>query len=96
MATSRRQVAGEIGLSPRGLLKFLEGARPHEATRGKLERWYEEFRQEAEADLTATEALLVLLAALPPDERAGAIREASEFFRELYARRGAPPVPGLP
>jgi hypothetical protein len=42
------------------------------------------------------EALLVLLAALLPDAGPDAVREAGEFFRELYTRYGVPPVPDLP
>jgi hypothetical protein len=90
-ATSRRQVAAEVGLSPRGLLKFLEGARPHPATRDKLENWYADYRRQAGSEPTAAEALSVLLAGFPPGQRADAFQEARAFFHALYARNGLTP-----
>lgn len=39
-ATSLRQVARMVGMSPTGLQKFLDGSHPYSATRRKLERWY--------------------------------------------------------
>lgn len=38
--TSLRQVARDVGLSPSGLDKFLNGAEPYRKTRRKLEAWY--------------------------------------------------------
>src|SRR5690606_2328711 len=37
---SLRGVAREVGMSPSGLQKFLDGATPYTMTRQKLERWY--------------------------------------------------------
>lgn len=39
-ARSLRHVSRQVGMSPAGLQKFVEGARPYTATRRKLERWY--------------------------------------------------------
>lgn len=39
-ARSLRFVSRQVGISPTGLQKFLEGAHPYSATRRKLERWY--------------------------------------------------------
>ena len=39
-AQSLRHVSRQAGLSPAGLKKFVDGARPYGATRRKLERWY--------------------------------------------------------
>ena len=39
-ARSLRLVSRQVGMSPTGLQKFLEGAHPYSATRRKLERWY--------------------------------------------------------
>jgi len=39
-AQSLRHVSRQVGLSPAGLQKFVDGARPYTATRRKLERWY--------------------------------------------------------
>jgi hypothetical protein len=38
--TSLRQAAREIGLSPSGLQKFIDGAQPYRNTIRKLEAWY--------------------------------------------------------
>lgn len=35
-----RPVSRLVGMSPAGLKKFLDGARPYGATRRRLERWY--------------------------------------------------------
>lgn len=39
-ATSLRHVAREVGMSPTGLQKVLDGADSYSRTRRKLERWY--------------------------------------------------------
>lgn len=39
-ATSLRSVSRQVGMSPTGLQKFLDGGHPYSATRRKLERWY--------------------------------------------------------
>lgn len=39
-ATSLRHVAREVGMSPTGVQKVLDGADSYSRTRRKLERWY--------------------------------------------------------
>ncbi len=39
-ATSLRNAARLVGMSPTGLQKFLDGGHPYSGTRRKLERWY--------------------------------------------------------
>ena len=71
-ATSLRQVARDVGMSPTGLRKFLSGASPFSATRRKLERWY--VRRGRAPDVhSALAALEVLVLDLPPAERIGAM-----------------------
>ncbi len=67
-ATSLRQVAREVGMSPTGLRKFLSGTTPYSATRKKLEGWY--VRRGRAPDVhSALAALEVLVLDLPPAER---------------------------
>ena len=67
-ATSLRQVARDVGMSPTGLWKFLSGATPYSATRKKVERWY--VRRGGAPDVhTALAALEVLVQDLPPADR---------------------------
>ena len=73
-ATSLRQVAREVGMSPSGLRKFLSSASPYSATRRKLERWY--VRRGSAPDVhSALAALEVLVLDLPPAERIRAIEQ---------------------
>ena len=39
-ATSLPHVSRQVGMTPGGLQKFLDGGRPYMATRRRLERWY--------------------------------------------------------
>ena len=67
-ATSLRQVARDVGMSPTGLRKFLLGTTPYSATRKKLERWYVR-RGGAPNIHSALSALEILVQDLPPSER---------------------------
>lgn len=74
-AASLRQVAREVGMSPSGLQKFLDGSSPYSATRKKLARWY--VRRGHEPDVhAALAALEVLVQDLPPVERLQAMDRA--------------------
>lgn len=86
--TSRRRVASEIGLSPRGVWKFLQGARPHPQTRQKLERWYQDVALEEEG-VSYVEALHVLIESIPPEYQSQAVAELAAFLQDLHARFGA-------
>jgi hypothetical protein len=89
LESSRQRVAAEIGLSSRGLWKFLGGARPHPATIEKLERWFHgRGLGGAQEGITVVAALGVLLARVRPAEREEALRETLAFFEEPYSRRG--------
>jgi hypothetical protein len=72
-ATSGRAVAREIDISHRGLLLFLAGARPQPKTLEKLLAWYREHVERSEGPpISASDALLVLVRALPPRLRTAA------------------------
>lgn len=91
LESSRQRVAAEIGLSSRGLWKFLEGARPHPATVEKLESWFRgRGYSEARERISMVAALGVLLDRVRPTEREEALQEALAFFEGLYARRAGP------
>jgi hypothetical protein len=92
-ARSVNGVAHEIGLTARGLQKFLDGAEPRAATRQKLERWYVRARVEAggetDADM-ARAALGVLLHDLPPGRRDAALLRIVKFWEKEYDEAGVP------
>lgn len=91
LGSSRERVAAEIGLSSRGLWKFLQGSRPHPATTEKLERWFQNSGYgEMPEGITVVAALGALLDRVRPAEREEALQEALAFFSALYARRGGP------
>ena len=90
-ASSRRAVAREIGIYVRGLEVFLTGSTPHPKTLEKLLRWYREQIEEAEGPpVSGSEALRVLLRALPAGERPHAAAEAAALLRTLHDRAGVP------
>lgn len=76
--TSLRQTAREIGLSPTGLLKFVEGSRPYRGTARKLEAWYA--RRAARdggghSPETVAAAVRVLATVMSREDRAGFVDE---------------------
>jgi transcriptional regulator with XRE-family HTH domain len=73
--TSLRSVAREIGMSPTGLKKFLQGTAPYSPTLRRLRNWYVHYAAvQAGEVLTqdATAALAVLVHDLSPDPRRNA------------------------
>ena len=93
-ATSVSQVAREVGLTARGLQKFLDGSVPYSATTQKLERWYirEAMRSESETDaVTAAAALQLLMQDLPPAHRATVLEQAIGWWENVYAAAGLLP-----
>ena len=83
-ATSLRQVARDVGMSPTGLRKFLSGASPYSATRSKIERWY--VRRGRAPDVhSALAALEVLVLDLPPAERIRAMERIVDGLEESRA-----------
>ena len=72
-ASSNRAVAREIGIALRGFQLFLEGSRPQQKTLDKLLAWYRDHVERTEGPpITASDALLVLVRALPPERRPSA------------------------
>lgn len=84
---SLRAVAREVGMSPSGLQKFLDGASPYSATRRKLERWF--VRESAGSALAA---LRVLVDDLPPSRRDAAVGDMLASLESAF-RRARRPVP---
>ena len=90
---SLREVAGEIGIVPSAVLKFLEGATPQKRTRRKLLAWYAR-ESPALPEPTPEVALAVLdmlLQGLTP-ERQARVRES--FLADVEAEhreQGTPP-----
>jgi hypothetical protein len=94
-AASLRQVAREVGMSPTGLQKVLDGARPYSATRRKLERWYVRETAQYPGSFSAGSAfaaLSVLVQDLPPGRRKDVLARLVSDLREGYAAAG-PPIP---
>ena len=71
-ASSLRQVARDVGMSPTGLKNLLDGARPYSATRRKLECWYVRGGHMPDVH-SALSALEVLVQDVAPDERTQAM-----------------------
>ncbi|HEV2150519.1 MAG TPA: hypothetical protein VGR37_24175 [Longimicrobiaceae bacterium] len=92
-AQSLRAVAREVGMSPSGLQKFVDGSIPYLSTRRKLERWFvrEAARGEGEMDGgVALAAVSVLVRDLPLARRPRAVRQ---LVAELKAAYGAEEEP---
>lgn len=70
--TSLRSVAREIGMSPTGLKKFLQGTAPYSPTLRRLRSWYVQYAAVQDGNVgleDATAALNVLVHDLAPDPR---------------------------
>jgi hypothetical protein len=83
--TSLRGVAREVGMSPTGLRKFLNGTAPYSLTVRRLRKWYLQYGATSAAEVTyheASAALLMLTHDLRPDAR----RQASDCVLECLAR----------
>ena len=97
--TSLRSVAREVGMSPSGLKKFLDGAAPYTPTLRRLRQWYLQYGavrlgQVEAAD--ASSALAVLLHDLSPDARRGLARSILEQLARAYEASGKPVPAWLP
>jgi transcriptional regulator with XRE-family HTH domain len=87
--TSLRQVARELGMSPSGLQKVLEGGQPYGKTTRKLAGWYIRDQSRYGGTVTAAAAaaaLNVLLQDLPPARRHAGQRRLVELLGELHDR----------
>ncbi|MGQ0560631.1 MAG: hypothetical protein ACT443_02005 [Gemmatimonadota bacterium] len=86
-AESLRRVARQVGMSPSGLQKFLDGASPYSATRQRLERWYVRetatYRAAVSED-SALAALAILIRDLPASERPHALSILLTAIEDAY------------
>ena len=86
-ATSLRSVARQVGMSPSGLDKFLNGGMPYQKSRRKLFDWLHRERNNLGADLTVdgiAAALTSLVRDLPPERRERALNALLDTLRSLY------------
>jgi hypothetical protein len=88
-ASSLRVVARQVGMSPSGLRKFLDGGLPYSKSRKKLYEWYHRQRGQLHSELTCgeiSEAIGALIQELPPERRARAMSDLVETLAGLYAQ----------
>jgi hypothetical protein len=94
-ATSLRQAARDIGMSPTGLRGFLEGGAPYAKTERKVRAWY---LREAQRDVqavpleAATNALRLLVGHFAPVLGEATTRELVDVL-ERRCRESHTPVP---
>src|SRR5881628_1948936 len=87
-ASSLREVARDIGMSPSGLRKFLTGSQAYSATRRKLERWYVQRDAAPHAGALTGDAALrvveVLVQELPPSRHLSTSERVLAALEEVY------------
>jgi transcriptional regulator with XRE-family HTH domain len=91
--TSLRQVAREIGMSPTGLKKFLEGTAPYSPTVRRLRNWYVRYTAVQQSDVEtvdASAALSVLVHDLGSDSRRSAALHVLDALSGGYQQSGKP------
>lgn len=98
--TSLRQAARETGMSPTGLRKVLDGTRLHASTERKLVSWY--MRHVAQQGgwgaldaETATAALELLTAGIPPGQRRALVEAFLAMAENGYRDAGLPVPPWI-
>jgi hypothetical protein len=86
-SSSQRIVAEQIGLTHRGLAKFMDGSSPRENTRRKLREWYvrEASAHAGPDEATARAAIDVLLRGLPDGVRARTAARLMEVVRQSFS-----------
>ena len=93
-ASSLRVAAVEVGLSWKGIDKFLAGSTPHRATVRKFTDWYLRWSA-AEAEVPSPEtveaALAVIVRHLPPAHRDEAAAAAMAAVRKVGESHGQTP-----
>jgi hypothetical protein len=94
--SSLRRVAREIGMSPTGLKKFLQGTSPYSPTLRRLRSWYVRHAADIEGDVApeaANVALSVLVDDLPPEPRRRTADDVLDCLGRGYdvSGRGRPP-----
>lgn len=90
--TSLRSVAREIGMSPSGLKKFLDGNAPYTKTVHRLRNWYVQHAadQDEIGDDDAHAALRVLVHDLPPGMQAETVEAMLHCMEQGYTRSRRP------
>ena len=91
--TSLRKVAGEIGMSPTGLRKFLDGTAPYSPTIRRLRNWYVRYAADEAGSVEqvdASAALSVLMHDLRPDSRRDTALHVLEVVGSGYEQSGKP------
>ncbi len=86
-STSLREVARDVGMSPSGLSKFLDGAQPYSRTFNKLRAWYVR-RGGRRPDMPAADALAaigMLLSDVPDERKTDCQRLLLECLQTVYA-----------
>jgi hypothetical protein len=86
-ASSLRHVARQVGMSPTGLRKFLEGGIPYQKSRRRLFDWLQRENGVPGAEGAGggmSGALASLVAELPPERREAALGALLETLRTLY------------
>jgi hypothetical protein len=90
-AASRRAIAREIGLTPRGLELFLAGAKPQAKTLAKLLAWYAQHIAFADGPpISEAEAIRVLLRPIPREARQQARERLVRSLAALYSEVDVP------
>ena len=91
-STSLRSTAREVGMSPTGLKKFLQGTAPYTKTIHRLRSWYLQHAANSVEALSPDDALAafgVLVHGLPPGAaRALTIERMIEGLEQGYVRTG--------
>lgn len=96
--TSLRGLARDVGMSPSGLQKFLDGAAPYFPTQQKLERWFVRETAACRVDRSLESwlaALMLLVGDLPPARRGPAALELLDRLEAAYRSSPSPPPPWL-
>lgn len=91
--TSLRQVAREMGMSPTGLKKFLDGTSPYAPTVRRLRNWYVRFAAGQPSGVgleDAGAAVSVLVHDLNVESRRWAALQVLDAVGSGYARNGKP------
>lgn len=82
------RVARQVGMSPAGLQRFLDGGHPHGATRRRLERWYVLYgpeRHGAGLEGGAAPAVVrALVQDLAPARQRAAMEQLLESMEQAY------------
>jgi transcriptional regulator with XRE-family HTH domain len=92
--TSLRKVARQLGMSPAGLKKFMEGGAPYTPTLRRLRKWYPRYTAATAGGTVdprdAAAALALLLHELPPDPRGQTAAGILQSLASAYEASGKP------